>query len=158
MTEWITCLYAALGVIFFGIVFNIRGKKLLFSALGGALSWASYLITYQVFETDLFGYFFAAVVMSIYAEVFARIHKAPVSVYLVAGLIPLVPGSWIYRTMEYCVMGENQLFLETGLYTLEISAVIGFAMICVSSIMRIWFVCLELLKKRRKKGRLLTKG
>ena len=77
--------------------------------------------------------------MSIYAEVFARIHKTPVTIYLVAGLIPLVPGSGIYRTMEYCVMGENQLFWETGLYTLEIAAVIGFAMICVSSIVRILF-------------------
>ena len=77
--------------------------------------------------------------MSIFAEVFSRIHKMPVTIYLVAGLIPLVPGSGIYRTMEYCVMGENQLFWQTGLYTLEISAVIGFAMICVSSIVRILF-------------------
>lgn len=67
--------------------------------------------------------------MSIYAEVFARVHKTPVTIYLVAGLISLVPGSGIYRTMEYCVMGENQLFWETGLYTLEIASVIGFAMI-----------------------------
>ena len=77
--------------------------------------------------------------MSIYAEVFARVHKTPVTIYLVAGLISLVPGSGIYRTMEYCVMGENQLFWETGLYTLEIASVIGFAMICVSSVVRILF-------------------
>ncbi len=137
--DFLTCLYAAAGVIAFGIVFNIRGKKLLFSALGGTVSWLAYLLTYNCFSSDIFGYFFAAVVMSIFAEVFSRIHKMPVTIYLVAGLIPLVPGSGIYRTMEYCVMGENQLFWQTGLYTLEISAVIGFAMICVSSIVRILF-------------------
>ncbi len=137
--DFLTCLYAAAGVVVFGIVFNIRGKKLLFSALGGAISWFAYLLTCNCFSADIFGYFFAAIVMSIYAEVFSRIHKTPVTIYLIAGLIPLVPGSGIYRTMEYCVMGENQLFWQTGLYTLEISAVIGFAMICVSSIVRIIF-------------------
>lgn len=137
--DFLTCLYAAAGVVAFGIVFNIRNKKLFFSAIGGAISWLAYLLTCDLFATDIFGYFFAAVVMSIYAEVFARVHKTPVTIYLVAGLIPLVPGSGIYRTMEYCVIGENQLFWETGLYTLEIASVIGFAMICVSSVVRILF-------------------
>lgn len=148
--DFLTSLYAAIGVVAFGMVFNIREKKLLFSALGGTISWTAYLLTCNLFETDIFGYFFAAVVMSIYAEIFARIHKTPVTIYLVAGLIPLVPGSGIYRTMEYCVMGQNQLFWETGLYTLEIAAVIGFAMICVSSVVRILFAGISMFQKRKK--------
>ena len=148
--DFLTCLYAAAGVVAFGIVFNLRNKKLLFSAIGGAISWLAYLLTCRLFTTDIFGYFVAAAVMSIYAEIFARIHKTPVTIYLVAGLIPLVPGSGIYRTMEYCVMVENQLFWETGLYTLEIAAVIGFAMICVSSIVRILFTGRSVCRVYRK--------
>ena len=41
--DFLTCLYAAAGVVAFGIVFNIRNKKLLFSAIGGAISWLAYL-------------------------------------------------------------------------------------------------------------------
>ena len=135
----------------FGVIFNLREKKLLLSALGGMVSWLAYLLTAHWFSTDIFGYFFAAVIMSVYAEVFARIYKTPVTIYLVAGLIPLVPGSGIYHTMEYCVIGENQLFWETGLYTLEIAAVIGFAMICVSSIVRICFSGRSMLRQKRER-------
>ncbi len=150
--DWITCLYAAAGVVVFGSVFNIRGKKLVFSAFGGALSWFFYLITKDIYSTDIFAYFFAAVLMSIYAEIFARVHKLPVTIYMIAGLIPLVPGSGIYRTMEYCVMGENELFWQTGLYTLSIASVIGFAMICVSSIVRIGHTAIAGRKARKSEG------
>ena len=149
--DFLTCLYAAVGVLAFGVIFNLREKKLLLSALGGMVSWLAYLLTAHWFSADIFGYFFAAVIMSVYAEVFARIYKTPVTIYLVAGLIPLVPGSGIYHTMEYCVIGENQLFWETGLYTLEIAAVIGFAMICVSSIVRICFSGRSMLRQKRER-------
>ena len=87
--------------------------------------------------------------MSVYSEVFARVKKCPVTVYLVPGLIPLVPGSGIYRTMQYFVSGQNDLFWQTGLYTLEIAAVIGFAMICVSSVVRMIFTGLSIRQRRK---------
>jgi len=51
--------------------------------------------------------------------------------------------------MQYFVSGQNDLFWQTGLYTLEIAAVIGFAMICVSSIVRMIFTGLSIRQRRK---------
>jgi len=147
-TLW-TWLYAAAGVVAFGLIFNVKGKALVYAAAGGAISWFCYLLTADLLTTDILGYFCATVAMSVYSEVFARVKKCPVTVYLVPGLIPLVPGSGIYRTMQYFVSGQNDLFWQTGLYTLEIAAVIGFAMICVSSIVRMIFTGLSIRQRRK---------
>ena len=144
-----TCLYAAVGVVAFGIIFNVKGRNLYYAAIGGAIGWLSYLATAHLMTTDILGYFCAACAISIYSEIFARLKKCPVTVCLVPGLIPLVPGSGIYRTMQYCVSGQTDLFWQTGLYTLEVAAVIGFAMICVSSLVRMFFIGLG--NRRRRK-------
>ena len=128
---------------------RIALKALVYAAAGGAISWFCYLLTADLLTTDILGYFCATVAMSVYSEVFARVKKCPVTVYLVPGLIPLVPGSGIYRTMQYFVSGQNDLFWQTGLYTLEIAAVIGFAMICVSSIVRMIFTGLSIRQRRK---------
>lgn len=137
MSIFVKALLAALGVTAFGVVFHTEGKKLPFFALAGALSWVVFDLTSRFWKETLLCYFFATVVSSLYAEILARIQKTPVTIYLVAGLIPLVPGSGIYQTMEYFVLSEQELFWQNGLYTIGIAAMIGFAMIVVSTITRI---------------------
>lgn len=41
----------------------------------------------------------AALVVGTTAEIFARIQKQPVTVYIVSGIIPLVPGTIAYNSM-----------------------------------------------------------
>ena len=47
----------------------------------------------------------AAVYLMAYVQ--ARIHKAPVSVFLIIGILPLVPGFKIYRTIYFMITGEG---------------------------------------------------
>lgn len=37
-------IYAFMATFGFGIIFNIRGKKLFFAAAGGSITWLTYLI------------------------------------------------------------------------------------------------------------------
>ena len=121
----------------FCFVCNIRGKQLLFAALGGGIAWLAYLVTGPFVSNETIRYFLAAVVFSAYAEIMARIHRAPVTCYLLIALIPLVPGGGIYYTMEHCVNGDTQAFLETGLHTLGLAGALALGVVVVSTIFRL---------------------
>lgn len=94
------------------LVFNVRGKLIFFTSLGGAIGWFVYLLC-RPLQNDIVQFFIATVVITIYSEVMARIHKVPVTGYLLIALLPMVPGGGIYYTMEYCIAGNTQMFLET---------------------------------------------
>ena len=82
--------------------------------------------------------FIATVAITVYSEIMARIHKVPVTGYLLIALLPMVPGGGIYYTMEYCIAGNTQMFLETGLHTLGIAGALALGILLVSSLNRLW--------------------
>lgn len=136
MNLLLPCLYSFLATIGFCIIFNIRGKMIFFAALGGAIGWLFFELS-AGFKSDLIQYFIATVVISFYSEIMARVHKVPVTVYLVAALIPLVPGSGIYYTMEHFIAGDMNSFLSTFAHTLAIAGCLALGILLVSSVFRL---------------------
>ncbi|MCR1950118.1 MULTISPECIES: threonine/serine exporter family protein [Clostridium] len=118
----------------FGIVFNIKGKNLFFSALCGALGWFIYKFSLKVGSSDTTALFLASVGLSVYSEIFARILKTPVTTFVIAALIPLVPGGGMYYTMVEVITGNVMKSLETGIKTLASAGVLALGVILVSTI------------------------
>ncbi len=114
----------------------MRGKTLAFASLGGAIGWLVYLLFGFVRE-DLFQYFVATIATAVYSEILARVMKKPATEFQIVALLPLVPGGGIFYTMEYCVIGNNEKFMETGLHTLGIAGALATGILLVSSIFRI---------------------
>lgn len=131
--------YAFLGALGFGILFNIQGKKLLFSAIGGGLGWFFYLLTSKYTTSDVVSFFVSAVVVSTYAEIMARTIKTPVTIFVICGLIPLVPGGGMYYTMLEVVRGNITKSMNMGLQTLSIAGAIAVGVAFVSSTTKIIF-------------------
>ena len=80
--------------------------------------------------------FLAAVSISLFSEVMARVRRCPVTGYLLVALLPLVPGGGIYYAMRYCVAGETQAFLDMLLHTLGMAAALAAGGILASSAFR----------------------
>lgn len=112
------CLCAFAGCIGFTLVFNIHGPGKLIACCGGALGWLVYLLAGK---TILAG-FFAAMAISLFSEVMARIRRCPVTGYQLVALLPLVPGGGIYYAMGYCLEGDTEQFLSALLGTLGMAA------------------------------------
>ena len=66
-----------------------------------------------------------------------RIYKAPATIFLIIGCFPLVPGRGIYQTMLYCTQGNSELFLDSFLNTLAISASLALAILIISTIFKV---------------------
>ena len=81
--------------------------------------------------------FLSALVISLLAHIFARIFKAPVTVFLIAGILPTVPGAGMYRAVYYIIADDRARSSYYLIQTLEIAGVIALAIFIVDAVFRI---------------------
>lgn len=101
----------------FGICFKIKGYKLLFAGLAGALIRIVYLLMlavvpeYRIIYTSV-----AAFTAAIYAEILARIRKEPSTLYLYPAIVPLIPGDLFYYACLGIVWSNthSELFMNNA--------------------------------------------
>lgn len=102
----------------------------------GGIGYAVYLITLPYVGTAM-ATFIACVIISIISQQFARIFKAPVTIFYIPSFFPLVPGVAIYQTVYSFLNGKNE---AGGYYFIEaitIAGMIALAVFVVDSILEI---------------------
>ena len=118
----------------FALLFHVRREKLLLAGLGGMLAWGVYLLAGMASDQDVVRYFLASVVLTVYAEVLARVVKCPATVFLVTAAIPLVPGGGLYATMQLLLAGEDAASSARGRETLLLALAIALGMLFPTSL------------------------
>ena len=110
-------------------------KKYLFHAGGvGAAGGLVYLICIQNGLGVVFSSFISALVVAVISHIFARIFKTPVTLFLIAGFLPTVPGAGMYRIVHYILEGNEKM---TGYYliqTLQIAGVFALAIFIIDTV------------------------
>ena len=136
-----------IGCVGFAILFNIHGPGGLLCALGGVLTWATYMIVIALGGSDLLGYLWATIIASFYSEVMARVRKYPAISYLLISIFTLIPGASVYYTMTHAVKGDMESFADTGIRTIAIAGAIAVGILLVSTAFRIWTIQMRNRKK-----------
>ena len=95
---------------------------------------AVYVLSCHFVESELIQNLFPALAATVYAEIMARVTKAPATPILACSIIPLVPGGKLYYTTYYFVMGENELFRESLGALLSIAGGLAVGIILISAI------------------------
>jgi Uncharacterized conserved protein len=127
---------AFIAVIAFSIVLEVPKKYLCSGGLIGAIGWAVYLLivgNLGIVRAN----FFSALIIALLAHIFARILKAPVTIFLIAGIMTLVPGGIIYKAVYNFTQGERVLASKYLNETLAIAGMIALAIFVVDSFFRI---------------------
>lgn len=140
--EIIQILSGFVGTLGFAVLFNIRGKRFLFAGLGGLVSWLLFVVFSRLIPNEAINYFVVAVIISLYAEILARILKTPTTTFITISLIPLIPGGSLYYTMAYAFESDMTRFLEKGIYTLELASALALGIIIATTATRIFFKAL----------------
>ncbi len=151
-TEIIQVLASFVGSLGFAVLYNLRGKKLCMAGISGMVSWIAYLIVWNEMPSVFAANLAAAAVATIYAETMARILKTPVTVFLITGIIPLVPGGNLYYTMNYGLAKQWKLFSLYGQKTLLIAVAVAAGIMTASSIYGICASVWKYCKKEIQKG------
>ena len=134
--EIIQILSGFLGTLGFGILFNIRGKKLIFGSLGGLISWTVYLLLALFISSEPLIYLIVSIVTSLYAEFLAYKLKTPTTTFMIISLIPLIPGGSLYYTMAYALGGDLESFISKATSTLQLAAALSIGIIIVLAIFK----------------------
>ena len=131
----------------FSILFNIRGKNIFFTALGGGITWVFYSTFLNLLQVDIYAVFIAAMAAGVFSEVMARVLKAPVTVFVICAIIPLVPGGAMYQTMLQAVLGNVSQSVNLGIHTIAIAGTIAIGIFVITSSFRL----AALINKKTKK-------
>lgn len=126
-----------IGSLGFAILFNIRGKKLIASSIGGFLSWTMFVLLDFLISSEPIRYFLVSVIISVYAEIMARILKTPVTTFLLTSLIPLIPGGSFYNTMVSAFSGISEDFFDKAIYTLSLAIALALGIVITSAFTKI---------------------
>jgi len=120
----------------FGVLFNVHGKNVFLSGLNGSIGFGIFSLTLHMGIASYIAMFFASMGMAVCAEIAARLRKAPASMFLVAALIPIVPGGGIFQFVLYLLQGERNSAISTGLGALMETGGIAIGIIIVSSVIK----------------------
>ncbi len=137
MTIVLQFIYSFFACRGFCLMFNLKDRKVAFiSCLCGGFGWIVYLLV-RPYASVIVANLISAIFIAAFSEVAAKRLSTPSTIFLIIGILPLVPGGGIYYTMEYCIRGMTDAFIEKGLETFGIAGAIAIGVSLVSSITRI---------------------
>ena len=136
MPIYVHTVLAFISCLGFGILFNVQKRTLLLAAVNGAIGW-TILLSLDIPQVSyIFANLFAALVVGLLAELFAIIQKTPATAFIVIGVIPLVPGFRMYRSMLFFVRGDLDKGIAEGVHSCFMAVAIAVGIILATSIVR----------------------
>ena len=104
--------------------FPHQKKELLYCGFSGAFGWILYYILVQLGMGVVVPSLIATFCLTILARIFAVIRSTPVTVYLLTGIFPLVPGAGIFYTAYYLFTNDRAFSSSKGIETFEVAGAI----------------------------------
>lgn len=131
-------LLCVIGTAGFCIILNVSKSTFLPAVIGGAVS----AFTSALLESNGAGLFktilISMIALCAYSEVAARLLKTPVSVIMIPGSIPLLPGGSLYYMMSYLVHFNSDMFFHYAAETVLTGLGIALGAVIVSIAVKIF--------------------
>lgn len=126
-------LAAAVATVGFSLLFGTPVRYYPFCGLIGGAGWFFY-ITVQPFFSAPAATLLATVIVIFMSRWFAVRKHCPVTIFLISGLIPLVPGNGLYWATYYGVTGDLAMAFQTGLEAFKVAVAIVLGIVFVLEI------------------------
>lgn len=143
-------MYSLLATMGYAVFFQLPKKLLIYAGLTGALGWIVNVVLMDTGSGIAFSNLMAAITVGVLSEVFSRISKNPVTMFVIPGILPITPGYTLYMTMYYFTQNNIEKGVAKGFETLTIAGVIAIGIMLVSSFGKI---SRNLIAKKLKKDR-----
>ena len=130
-------LWAAISSLGFGMMYGLRSKKLIFVALGSALSWFVYLLTMNLGLMEVLAYAVAAGVGTVYSEIMARVIKTPVTAFVIPVNVALVPGASMFYSLLALMQKDTARFIDRGKYALSVACAMALGIFVATMVFKL---------------------
>lgn len=121
----------------FGRLFNVPPKGLLVGGLAGMCSWWGLRLVMQAGLGIIPATLVGALAVGLVGEWAARLLRAPASIFIVPGIVPLVPGAVAYAAMLAFLKGDITVGMAKTLESLFSAGAIAAGLIFTGSLARV---------------------
>ncbi len=133
MSYLIQFIAAIMSTVGFALVFSVPLKTLLVSAVNGGMGWIVFKYVMDTTGSKYIAVFLSALSITFVSEMLAKKLRYPASVFIIPGIINLVPGEGIYKTMNYFVNNQSDLAIASFYSTIVVAGSISFGVLLASS-------------------------
>ena len=123
-----------IGSVGFALIFGVAKKHFVFAIISSLLSCLAFELVFALGGGMFVSAAVGAGLAAAYSDIMAHKIKAPATVMIIIGIIPLVPGARLYYTMLGIVRDDMQMFSQNGESALLIAAGIAVGIIVVTAI------------------------
>ena len=134
LLQFVAGLMATIG---YALIFNQPRRHLAATVLAGAAGWILYLYAVSLGTGEAFSCFLSAFLVTVLSQLFARLLKDPVMIFCIPGIMPIVPGAAMYRTMRAFIEHDMAQAAAAGYSAITMAAAIALGLLAASSLAHI---------------------
>lgn len=127
-----------LGTVAFSVLFNVPRRFYICCGLTGMAGWLCYLVCEKGMSVST-ATFVGTVLVVLMSRMLAVWKKCPITVFLVSGIFPLIPGASVYYTVYNLVQGNLGEAADRGIGALKVAFAIVLGIVFVVSVPKQWF-------------------
>lgn len=146
----IQILVAVVATLAFAVLFHVPRQEYLYCAVNGGLGWVVYKICLGYGFGVTISSLWATLTLTLVARILSAVRKMPSTVFLLAGIFTLVPGSGVFYTAYYLIMNELPKSSAKGIDTFKIAGAIVLGIIFGLALPQSWFNYLGRLTDRKE--------
>ncbi len=131
---------SAFATIGFAVFLRAPKSTLIYCGFIGGAGWSLFYYLVQILDNEILANFLAALLVSYISEILARKLKHPAIVFIIPGIIPLVPGLGMYNTMLYLIQNNYTEAIAKGADVLFIGGAISLGILVITSLIKTMYL------------------
>lgn len=135
--------------LFFGVIFDVPKRLYNIVGLVGSCGWMVYILFYDGLSAHtIYSSFFGSLALGCLGHIMARVKKEPVIIFMIPGIIPLVPGGLAFDATKNLVLLEFSKAINTMLEVTLIAGAIALGLLFADQIAKLIVSGAKIRKKR----------
>lgn len=126
------------GTISFSVLYNVPRRFYICCGLTGAAGWLCYSASVNVMSVSTAS-FLGTILVVLMSRMLAVWKKCPITVFMVPGIFPLIPGAGVYYTVYSFAQGNLSEAASRGIGAVKVAFAIVLGIIFVVSVPKRWF-------------------
>lgn len=130
-------IFAFLGTLGFAVIFNVPFRHMPVASLVGGLGWITYHAAVSMDVSIAIACFLGACMVGLTSDIASRVCREAATIFVIPGVLPLVPGAGTYYTMLAIVEGNLDKAASTGIQTLAMAGAIALGLLVTGTVIQI---------------------